>query len=118
MPGVNSLDDLGEEVEGEQMAMQAVMDSMSAEQREQLRDMIDQLIGDDRLRVDLAELAMNLEAVAPFDARTQFPLSGDEPLSLGGAMGLMGTLQAMDHVEAKLAQGGASPRNEGRGAGL
>src|SRR5260370_20249325 len=104
MPGVNSLDDLGEEVEGEQMAMQAVMDSMSAEQREQLRDMIDQLIGDDRLRVDLAELAMNLEAVAPSDARTKFRLSRDEPLSLAEAMGLMGTPQEMDQLEHSIAQ--------------
>src|SRR5262249_16680523 len=98
-PGVNSLDDLIEQMQRQQMAMQAVMDSMSAEQREQLRDMVDQLIGDDRLRVDLAELAMNLEMVAPSDARTAFRLSGDQPLSLAEAMALMGTLQEMDELE-------------------
>ncbi|MGO8946778.1 MAG: VWA domain-containing protein, partial [Ktedonobacterales bacterium] len=64
-PGVNTLDDLIDQMQRQQMAMQAVMDSMSAEQRQQLHDMIDQLIGDDRLRVDLAELAMNLELTAP-----------------------------------------------------
>ena len=64
--------------------MQAVMDSMSPEQRQQLQQMVDQLIGDDRLRVDLAELAMNLEAASPSmgERRTRFKLSGDEPLSL------------------------------------
>ena len=36
-PGVNSLDDLVEQMQRQQMAMQAVMDSMSAEQREQLQ---------------------------------------------------------------------------------
>ncbi len=48
--------------------------------------MIDQLIGDDRLRVDLAELAMNLEALSPADRPTKFRLSGDEPLSMAEAM--------------------------------
>ena len=42
-------------------AMQAMMDSMSRGAARAAHDMIDQLIGDDRLRVDLAELAMNLE---------------------------------------------------------
>src|SRR5262249_12194471 len=63
---------------------------------------MDELIGDDRLRVDLAELAMNLEMVAPSDARTKFRLSGDEPLSLAEAMNLMGTLQEMDELEAQM----------------
>lgn len=101
-PGVNSLDDLVEQMQRQQMAMQAVLDSMSPEQREQLRDMIDELIGDDRLRVDLAELAMNLEMVAPSDARTKFRLTGDEPLSLAEAMHLMTTLQAMDDLEHEM----------------
>ena len=103
-PGINTLDDLVEQLQRQQMAMQAVMDSMSEEQRRQLRDMIDELIGDDRLRVDLAELAMNLEMVAPSDARTKFRLSGDEPVSLTEAMHLMGTLQAMDDLEHELTQ--------------
>jgi uncharacterized protein with von Willebrand factor type A (vWA) domain len=103
-PGVNTLDDLIEQMQRQQMAMQAVLDSMSAEQRQQLHDMIDQLIGDDRLRVDLAELAMNLEMAMPSDARTQFQLTGDQPLSLAEAMNLMGTLQEMDELEHQMSQ--------------
>jgi len=75
---------------------------MSAEQRGQLQDMIDELIGDDRLRVDLAELAMNLEAVSPNDRRTKYRLSGDEPLSLAEARSLMGLLQEMDDLEKQM----------------
>jgi uncharacterized protein with von Willebrand factor type A (vWA) domain len=101
-PGVNSLDDLVEQMQRQQAMMQAMMDSMSTQQREQLRDMIDQLIGDDRLRVDLAELAMNLEALSPSDRRTKFRLSGDEPLSMAEAMALMGTLQEMEDLEHQL----------------
>jgi uncharacterized protein with von Willebrand factor type A (vWA) domain len=102
-PGVNSLDDLIEQMQRQQAAMQAVLDSMSEEQRQQLFDMMDQLIGDDRLRVDLAELAMNLEALSPARSRrTEFNLTGDEPLSLAEARSLMGMLQEMDDLEAQL----------------
>ncbi|HKS70815.1 MAG TPA: VWA domain-containing protein [Ktedonobacterales bacterium] len=101
-PGINTLDDLVEQMQRNMMAMQAVFDSMSAEQRQQLEEMMDQLIGDDRLRVDLAELARNLDMVAPSDARTQFRLSGDEPLSLAEAMHLMGVLQELDDLEHQM----------------
>ncbi len=101
-PGINTLDDLIEQMAQRQAQMQALMDSMSAEQREQLRDMMEQLIGDDRLRVDLAELAMNLEAMSPSGRRTRFNLTGDEPLSMTEAMSLMGTLQEMDELEQRM----------------
>jgi len=104
-PGINTLDDLVERLQQQQLAMQAVMDSMTAEQREQLRAMIDQLIGDDRLRVDLDDLAMNLEMVAPTEStRTKFRLTGDEPVSLQEAMHLMGMLQEMDALEQEIQQ--------------
>src|SRR5579862_2211974 len=101
-PGINNLDDLVDQMQRQQAMMQAVMDSMNAEQRAQLRDMIEQLIGDDRLRVDLAELAMNLEMAAPSDRRTKFRLTGDEPLSLAEAKALMGVLQEMDELEKQM----------------
>jgi len=104
-PGINTLDDLIERLQQQRMAMQALMDSMSAEQREQLRDMIEQLIGDDRLRVDLANLADNLDMLAPSEGtRTKFRLTGDEPVSLQEAMHLMGTLQEMDALEQEMQQ--------------
>ena len=101
-PGVNSLDDLIEQMGQRQAQMQALMESMSPEQRQQLQEMVDGLIGDDRLRVDLAELAMNLEALSPNGRRTRFPLTGDEPVSLAEAMHLMGVLQEMDELENSL----------------
>src|SRR5260221_2512882 len=83
--------------------MQHVMDGMSRAQRQQLRDMMVGLIGDDRLRVDLTELAMNLEMLSPSGStRTKFRLSGDEPLSLAEAMHLTGTLQEMDELENQI----------------
>jgi uncharacterized protein with von Willebrand factor type A (vWA) domain len=98
-PGVNSLDDLIEQMAQRQAQMQALMESMSPEQRQQLQEMVEGLIGDDRLRVDLAELAMNLEGLSPSNRRTRFPITGDEPVSLAEAMHLMGVLQEMDELE-------------------
>src|SRR6266699_3774864 len=73
-PGVNSLDDLLEQMQQQMAAMQGIMDNLSPEQRQELQDLMEQLMGDDRIRVDLMELAQNLEAMAPMDqVRTRFP---------------------------------------------
>jgi uncharacterized protein with von Willebrand factor type A (vWA) domain len=98
-PGVNSLDDLIEQMAQRQAQMQALMESMTPDQRQQLQDMVESLIGDDRLRVDLGELSMNLQQFAPPSRRQRGPLTGDEPLSLAEAMHLMGVLQEMDELE-------------------
>ncbi len=101
-PGINTLDDLIEQMQRQMAQMQAVMDSMTPEQRDELRNMVDQLLGDDRLRVDMMELAMNLDRLSPNDMRTQFNFRGDEPLSLQEAMQLVGKLQGMDELEQQL----------------
>jgi uncharacterized protein with von Willebrand factor type A (vWA) domain len=99
-PGVNSLDDLIEQMQQQAAAMQAVMDNLSPEQRQELQDLMDQLMGDDRIRVDLMELAHNLEAVAPMEqVRTRFSFRGDESLPLNEAIRMMGRLQQMEGLE-------------------
>jgi uncharacterized protein with von Willebrand factor type A (vWA) domain len=99
-PGVNSLDDLIEQMQQQAAAMQAVMDNLSPEQRQELQDLMNQLMGDDRIRVDLLELAQNLEAVAPTEPRrTRFPFRGDESLPLNEAMRMMGRMQQMEDLE-------------------
>ncbi len=99
-PGVNSLDDLIEQMQQQQAAMQAIMDNLSPEQRQELQDLMDQLMGDDRIRVDLMELAQNMAAMAPPDQpRTRFPFRGDESLPLNEAMRMMARLQQMEGLE-------------------
>ena len=99
-PGVNSLDDLIEQIRQQQAAMQGILDNLSPEQRQELEQLMDQLIGDDRLRVDLMELAQNLEALAPMeDFRTRFPFRGDETLPFNEAMRMMSRLQQMEGLE-------------------
>ena len=56
-PGVNSLDDLIEQMRQQQAAMQGIMDNLSPDQRQELTDLMEQMLGDDRIRVDMMELA-------------------------------------------------------------
>ncbi len=102
-PGVNSLDDLIEQMQQQMAAMQGIMDNLSPEQRQELQDLMEQQMGDDRIRVDLMELAQNLEAMAPMDqARTRFPFRGDESLPFNEAMRMMSRLQQMEGLEDQL----------------
>ncbi|MDP9374679.1 MAG: VWA domain-containing protein, partial [Chloroflexota bacterium] len=74
---------------------------MSPEQRGQLQQMMDQLLQDDRLRWDLAQLAQNLNRLMPVESEG-YPFRGDEPLSLQEAMRVMERLQGMEELEQQL----------------
>lgn len=102
-PGVNTLDDLIEQMQQQSAAMQSLLDNMSPEQRHELQDLMEQLMGDDRIRVDMLELAANLEALAPpQQGRRRFPFRGDETLPLNEAMRVMGQMQQMENLEEQL----------------
>src|SRR5947207_8593661 len=102
-PGVNSLDDLIEQMQMQMAAMQGIMDNLSPEQRQELQDLMEQLMGDDRIRVDMMELAQNLEALAPMEqVRTRFRFRGDESLPFNEAMRMMSRLQQMEGLEDQL----------------
>lgn len=99
-PGVNSLDDLIEQMQQQMAAMQGIMDNLSPDQRQELQQLMEQMMGDDRIRVDMMELAQNLEAIEPFEqVRTRFPFRGKETLPLNEAMRMMGRLQQMEGLE-------------------
>jgi len=102
-PGVNSLDDLIEQMQQQSAAMQGIMENLSPDQRQELQGLMEQMMGDDRIRVDMMELAQNLEAMAPPEqARTRFPFRGKESLPLNEAMRMMGRLQQMEGLEDQL----------------
>ena len=99
-PGVNSLDDLIEQMQQQMAAMQGIMDNLSPEQRDELQNLMEQLMGDDRIRVDMMELAQNLEALSPTEQmRTRFPFQGNESLPFNEAMRMMSRLQQMEGLE-------------------
>jgi uncharacterized protein with von Willebrand factor type A (vWA) domain len=102
-PGAESLDQLIEQLRRQQAAMQSLLDSMSPEQRQQLQAAMDQLLQDDRLRWDLAQLAQNLNRLAPIESES-YPFTGDESLSLQEAMRVMQQVQGLDELEQQFRQ--------------
>ena len=85
-PGAQTFDDIIDQLAQRMAAMQSLMRSMSPEQRAELKSMMEALLRDDRLLVDLAQLASNLDLLLPGGLGDRVPFGGDEPLGLEGAL--------------------------------
>ncbi len=105
MFGPNPPQDLQELLEHmrQQMAqMESLMNSMSAEQRQELMDLMQSLM-DDETAQELARLAQLMAQYLPPDEMGQrYPFMGDDPLDLQQAMQLMAELQDMDQLEKQI----------------
>src|SRR5579859_4887211 len=109
-PGINSLDELLEHLQRQMAQMQSLLQSMSPEAREELRQMMDALLQDDSLRLELARLSGFMQAMMPPSELTErYPFFGEDSLSMGEAMGLMERLQRMDRLESQLERGSFRP---------
>ncbi len=98
-----SLDELIERMQQGIAAMQSLLDSLPPEMRRQLQDLLMDKVGDPELQAQLAELAINLDILAPpREMQNQYPFRGDEELDLLQAMRLMGNLQDLDELEKQL----------------
>jgi uncharacterized protein with von Willebrand factor type A (vWA) domain len=102
-PGVESLDQLIEQI-GQQMGrMQSLMQSLTPEQRQQLDDMMRELmLKDERLEAQMRQLGMHLAELLPDELAQRYPFRGDEEVTLQEAMRLMEELQQMDALEREL----------------
>jgi uncharacterized protein with von Willebrand factor type A (vWA) domain len=101
-PGAATFDDILEQLAARMAAMQSLMRSLRPEQRAELESMIEALLRDDRLLIDLAELAQNLDLVLPGGLGDRVRFGGDEPLSLDGALAQIARLQSMERLEDAL----------------
>ena len=109
-PGINSLDELLEHLQRQMAQMQSLLQSLSPEAREELRQMMDALLQDDSLRLELARLSGFMQAMMPpSEMAERYPFFGEDPLSMGEAMGLMERLQQMDRLESQLERGSFRP---------
>src|SRR3979490_1757000 len=109
-PGINSLDELLEHLQRQMAQMQSLFQSLSPEAREELRQMMDALLQDDSLRLELARLSGFMQAMMPpSELSERYPFFGEDPLSMGEAMGLMERLQQMDRLESQLERGSFRP---------
>ena len=98
-----SLDELVQQMQRQMAQMQNLLDSMPADMRQQLQDLLLDKLGDPELRDELANLQANLEYMYPQrDLRNQYPFRGDEEIDLTEAMQLMERMQDMDEIERQL----------------
>ena len=89
--------------------MQAMLNSMTPEQRAQLQQLSDQLLGDMDLRWQMDQLGSNLRALMPsMGWDSSYDFSGDDPLGMGEAMQAMAELGDLDQLESLL-RGVTSP---------
>lgn len=104
-PDIENLDQLAEHIKRQMAQMESLLKSMTPQMRQQLANMIDSLLQDNRLKWDLFQLSANLERLMPRQgAMEPFPFGGDEPLTLREALDLMGDMNDMDSMDRQLIQ--------------
>ncbi|HEX6140837.1 MAG TPA: VWA domain-containing protein [Candidatus Limnocylindria bacterium] len=102
-PGISSVDELIDHLHRQASQMASLLNSMSPQMRDELQQMMDDLLRDDRLRWDMARLAGNLQALRPDDAFGEpYPFSGDEPMGLMDALAAIDRQQQYDAMEQAL----------------
>jgi len=108
-PGAENLDDILSQLAQQMNQMGSLMRSLSAAQRQELADMMSVALGDDRLRVDLAQLAGHFRDLIQPDTQA-YPFSGDDPLGLEQALDLMGQMEGIDRANDQLRDAMRDPR--------
>jgi uncharacterized protein with von Willebrand factor type A (vWA) domain len=101
-PGAKTLDDIIEQLAARMAQMQSLMASLSPDQRQELQDMMDALLRDDRLRWDLAQLAATLDQLLPESLGQRFDFHGTQELTLEGALSQLGQLRRLDQLAAQI----------------
>ncbi len=104
-----TLDELLEVMAQRMAAMQQMLNSMTPEQRAQLQELSDQLLGDMDLRWQMDQLGQNLREAFPqmgWEQAREF--SGQDPLGLAEAMDMFEDLADIDQLEQML-RGATSP---------
>jgi uncharacterized protein with von Willebrand factor type A (vWA) domain len=104
-----NLDELLEQIARRMAAMQAMLNSMTPEQRAQLQQLADQLLDDMDLRWQLEQLGSNLQGMFPdMNWGQSYDFEGQDPMGFAQAMQAMQDLGDLDQLE-HLLQSATSP---------
>lgn len=95
-----SLDELLEQMQQQMAAAQSLMNSLSADQRQQLQSMMAGRLGDPDLESELRKLSKELDFLNPDGGQYQF--TGNERIDLDEAMRLMNEMQKMDDLMGQI----------------
>ena len=102
-PGIGSVDELIEHLHRQASQMASLLNGLSPEMRDELRSMMDELLRDDRLQIDMARLAGNLQAARPdLPFGEPYPFDGDAPMGLADALAAIDRQQQYDAMEEAL----------------
>lgn len=96
--GAKDWDDLLKQLATGMAAMRSLWSSMSGEMREQLEELLGAAFDDPGLQSAMNELADTLGQLMPLDGH-QHELSGDDPLTLAEALGLMDEMNQLSDLE-------------------
>jgi uncharacterized protein with von Willebrand factor type A (vWA) domain len=104
-----NLDELLEAMARRMAAAQAMLNSMTPAQREQMRQLSDQLLEDMDLRWQVEQLGSNLRGLFPqMGWERRYDFSGSDPLDMAEATEMMERLGDMDQLE-NLLRGATNP---------
>jgi uncharacterized protein with von Willebrand factor type A (vWA) domain len=95
-----TLDELLEQMARRMAAMQAMLNSMTPEQRAQLQQLSDQLLEDMDLRWQMDQLGQNLQGMFPqMNWQQGYDFDGQQPMGMAQAMQTMQDLGDLDQLE-------------------
>ncbi len=107
--GPRDLEELLEIMARRMAAMQAMLNSMTPEQRAQLQGLAEQLLEDMDLRWQMDQLSANLQAAFPdMGWNRRYDFTGQDPLGFAEAAEVMNELGDLDQLE-QLMRGAANP---------
>jgi uncharacterized protein with von Willebrand factor type A (vWA) domain len=101
-PGVESLDQLLEQLARQSAHLQSLLESLTPEQRGELEALQEALLDTPGMREALAELGEHLDRLGLAQRARRYRAQGDAPLSLREALRLMAELHELDRLEADL----------------
>ena len=102
-PGITDVDELIEHLHRQASQMASLLNSLSPQMRDELRSMMDELLRDDRLRIDMARLAGNLQSARPdLPYGEPYPFEGGDPMGLADALAAIDRQQQYDAMEEAL----------------
>ncbi|GAC1332490.1 MAG: VWA domain-containing protein [Candidatus Dormibacteria bacterium] len=102
-PRPRNLDELVTQMAEPMERMESMLQSLSAEQRHQLHDMLEAMMADGGLQEELAELSRHLGMTRPRRRLgNRYSFFGEESLPFGAAMDVIGDLTHLDAMERAL----------------
>ncbi len=95
-----NLDELLEQIAKQMAAAQAMLNSMTPEQRAQLQELSQMLLDDMELQEEMARLSQNMQAMFPSLGSEQgYEMQGQDPMGFEQAMQTMRELGELDQLE-------------------